>query len=151
MIVVPDSNIFIAQVIPLEYTEAAEHKLNQWLESGAELVVPSLWSYEIVSALRKAMTVGLLTQDQVEQGLDFIFSFQVRDVPPSTKLHQSALHWAIQLQQTVAYDAAFLALAESLEADFWTADKRLFNACQRLQVPWVYSLQEPGIPEAPGS
>jgi hypothetical protein len=26
MIVVPDSNIFIAQVIPLEYTEAAEHK-----------------------------------------------------------------------------------------------------------------------------
>ena len=36
MIVVPDSNIFIAQVIPLEYTEAAEHKLNQWLESGLD-------------------------------------------------------------------------------------------------------------------
>lgn len=48
----------------------------------------------------------------------------------------------VLIQQTVAYDAAFLALADSLEADFWTAEKRLFNTCQRLQLPWVYSLQE---------
>lgn len=140
MIVVPDSNIFIAQVVSLDYTEAAEQKLNEWLESGTELVVPSLWSYEIVSALRKAMTVGMLTQEQAEQGLDVIFSFNIREVPPSTNLHQSALHWAVQLQQTVAYDAAFLALADSLGSDFWTADKRLFNACQSLQLQWVYSL-----------
>ncbi|MBD2427861.1 type II toxin-antitoxin system VapC family toxin [Phormidium sp. FACHB-1136] len=142
MIVVPDSNIFIAQVVSLDYTEAAERKLTEWLERGTELVVPSLWSYEIVSALRKAMTVGLLTQEQVKQGLDAIFSFNIREVPPSTQLHQSALHWAVQLQQTVAYDAAFLALADSLGADFWTADKRLFNTCQRLQLQWVHSLQE---------
>jgi hypothetical protein len=31
MIVVPDSNIFIAQVVSLDYTEAAEQKLNEWL------------------------------------------------------------------------------------------------------------------------
>ncbi len=33
MIVVPDSNIFIAQVIPLDYTEVAEHNsTNGWLQ-----------------------------------------------------------------------------------------------------------------------
>lgn len=147
MIVVPDSNIFIAQIIPLDYSEVAEYQLNKWLDAATELVVPSLWSYEIVSALRKAMTVGLLTQTRAEQGLEVIFSFQIREVPPSNKLHQSALRWALQLQQTVAYDAAFLALADSLGGDFWTADQRLFNACQKLQLEWVHSLQKPGTIE----
>lgn len=44
MIVVPDSNIFVAQVIPLAYSATAEAKLNEWITSGTDLVVPSLWS-----------------------------------------------------------------------------------------------------------
>lgn len=140
MILVPDSNLFIAQIIPLAYSDAARHKLEEWITQNVELVVPTLWFYEIVSALRKAMTVGLLNQEQAEQGIDAILAFQVKSVVPSTALHRSALRWAIQLEQTVAYDAAFLALAESLGVEFWTADQRLYRRCQSLNIVWVHSL-----------
>ncbi|MGB3496455.1 MAG: type II toxin-antitoxin system VapC family toxin [Elainellaceae cyanobacterium] len=140
MIVVPDSNIFISQVIPLAYSEAADTKLKEWLQADVELVVPSLWSYEIVSAIRKAMTAGLLTQDQAQQSIATIFSLNIKEIPPTPELHQRALDWAIQLQQTVAYDAAFLALTESIGAEFWTADQRLYNACKKLEIRWVNHL-----------
>ncbi|MEL7315369.1 MAG: type II toxin-antitoxin system VapC family toxin [Cyanobacteria bacterium J06559_3] len=140
MIVVPDSNIFISQVIPLAYSEVATTKLHEWAGDIFELVVPTLWSYEVVSTLRKAMTTGLLTQEQAEQGIDELLSFAIEEVHPTPALRKRTLDWAIALRQTVAYDAAFLALAESVSAAFWTAERRLHNTCKQLKLYWVNGL-----------
>ncbi|HEX6305251.1 MAG TPA: hypothetical protein VFZ76_13740 [Anaerolineales bacterium] len=39
-----------------------------------------------------------------------------------------------------AYYAQYLALAERLEAEFWTADERLARKVER-QLPWVHLLE----------
>ena len=52
-------------------------------------------------------------------------------------LYHAALDWADKLRQSKAYDAAYLALAESLNAEFWTADQRLVNATRALNIDWV--------------
>lgn len=67
---------------------------------------------------------------------------RIREVPPTPVLHQQVLVWAMRLNQTVAYDAAFLALAESEGAEFWTADRRLVDAARNLGLGWVHSLNE---------
>jgi predicted nucleic acid-binding protein len=53
---------------------------------------------------------------------------------------RKSLDWAERIQQTVAYDSAFLAVAESIQAELWTADKRLAKATQSLNINWVHCL-----------
>ncbi|MBC8099768.1 MAG: type II toxin-antitoxin system VapC family toxin [Armatimonadetes bacterium] len=44
------------------------------------------------------------------------------------KLYRRAYELAEQLSLPTAYDAQYLAVAEHLGCDFWTADERLYNA-----------------------
>jgi predicted nucleic acid-binding protein len=138
--VVLDSNLGVALVIPLPYSEAAIYQMQQWLISDVELIVPTLWSYEVVSTLRKASVAMKLSAEQMTIALQSIFALQIQEVPPTPLLHQRSLEWSILLNQTVAYDAAFLALAESLGAEFWTADRRLVNTVRALGIGWVHHL-----------
>ena len=46
--------------------------------------------------------------------------------PPG--LHVRALQLASQLKQNAAYDAHYLALAESVGCELWTADERFYRA-----------------------
>jgi len=47
-----------------------------------------------------------------------------------------AYTWTRRLNRAVAYDSFYLALAERLDCDFWTADRRLVNAASQ---PWIKS------------
>jgi predicted nucleic acid-binding protein len=52
-------------------------------------------------------------------------------------LHRRALALAEHLELSAAYDAHYLALAERLGTEFWTADQRLGNAMSSI-LPWVH-------------
>ncbi len=56
-------------------------------------------------------------------------------------LHARALALALRYAQPQAYDAHYLALAESLNCEFWTADERLYRAL-RGELTWVRWLGE---------
>ncbi|MBO1346551.1 MAG: type II toxin-antitoxin system VapC family toxin [Hormoscilla sp. GUM202] len=142
MKVVPDSNLIVALVIPVPYTAAATRKMQQWQNTNVELVVPTLWAYEVVSTLRKAVAISGLSADRVAAGLQYILSLNIPQVPPTPALHQQALIWAGRLNQIVAYDAAYLALAESQDAEFWTADRRIADAARNLNISWVHHIEE---------
>ncbi len=64
---------------------------------------------------------------------------------PDTNLLQHALIWAKQLDQIVAYDAQYLALAEHTGANFYTADRKLYHRCQEIGASFVHLLGE-GLP-----
>lgn len=51
-------------------------------------------------------------------------------------LHHRAWERAYRFKQPAAYDAHYLALAEMLGCEFWTADRRLHNAVKD-ELPWV--------------
>jgi predicted nucleic acid-binding protein len=47
------------------------------------------------------------------------------------------------LAQTKAYDAFYLAVAEKMEAELWTADRHLSNRCRNdLGLEWVHWINE---------
>ncbi len=52
------------------------------------------------------------------------------------ELHRQALKIAQRYNLPATYDAHYLALAERLGIEFWTADRRLFNAV-RSSLSWV--------------
>ncbi len=140
--IVVDANLCVALVIPLPYSEAAAEKWLAWETERVSLYAPFLWEYEVVSALRKAILAGLINRDETENALQRLLILGVETVPPDVELHRSALRWSERIGQPVAYDGQYLALAEALQADLWTADKRLINVLENQNLTWLHWIGE---------
>jgi predicted nucleic acid-binding protein len=135
--IIIDANITVALALPLPYSNAATEKMRKWQEQNVELVVPALWTYECVSTLRKAVVLNIISSEEVSEALQNIFSLGIKDFQPTFYLNQKAMEWASRLNQTVAYDAAYLALAEHFNSEFWTADDKLFKVADKEGLTWV--------------
>jgi predicted nucleic acid-binding protein len=135
--IVIDANIGVALAVNLPYSHLAERQIGHWREAKESVLVPVLWQYEVVSALRKAVASSLLSGDEVMAALADLFKLGIHHVDPTLDQHRLALSWASRLNQVVAYDAQYLALAEMTGSEFWTADKRLAQGAQFVGATWV--------------
>ncbi len=123
--VVVDANIALGLSLPLPYTHVATTQFELWSDLRVALYAPLLWEYEIASTLRKAVAVNLIAPADADDALDRLMRLPLSRVSPDLGLHRSAIRWAGRLGLTVAYDAQYLALAERLGAELWTADRGL--------------------------
>ena len=57
--------------------------------------------------------------------------------PPN--IHAGALRLADRLNQGAVYDSIYLALAERLDCELWTADRRFYRAARRFsdRIRWL--------------
>lgn len=138
---VVDANLTLALVLQTPYSEQAHTLWGQWSGETTDVFAPDLWAYEVTSALRKAMTLTGMPLPEAEARLDVLARLGVQLVPPTLELDRLALRWAERLRHTVAYDAHYLALADTLGCEFWTADRRLANAAGQ-EAPWVHWIGE---------
>ncbi len=140
-----DANVALALAVKLSYSNHAATKMAAWQAQGGELFVPTLWAYEIVSGLRKIVTAGALSTADAQTRLEALLALEIQIVPPSLELNRRALMWSQKIGQSAAYDAQYLALAEQLNAELWTADGRLANGVQTAGADWVHKLGSPSI------
>jgi predicted nucleic acid-binding protein len=88
---------------------------------GERLVAPELADLEVVSVLRRAARSGRLDERRSTQALTDLETLPLRRVS-----HRSLLPRVWQLRDNLtAYDAAYVALAEAVDAVLLTADERL--------------------------
>ncbi len=88
---------------------------------GGELEVPHLLDADVISTLRGLQFAGHLSADAAERALRDYFSLTI------TRHETGPLAgriWQLSQRFTVR-DAAYLALAEALDAPLWTSDPRL--------------------------
>jgi len=111
-----------------------------WLVAGQQPVAPPLLPVEMTAVLRKYVYRGALTLEQGFKALQTALAFDVT-LLTFPDLHARAWQLAAQLNRPTAYDAHYLALAQILGCEFWTADQRLVNAAQK-SLPWVHGLGE---------
>ncbi len=104
---------------------------------------PRLWMSETTSTIRFSVYQKALTLEQAEDILRAIHGLRVEIMDEDDELSLRALELAGKLGQSKAYDAFYLALAEKLVVDFWTADERLYNRCRKdLKLSWVHWIEE---------
>jgi predicted nucleic acid-binding protein len=135
--IVIDANISLSFVIPLPYSLQAMQAMNDWRQEQARIVAPTLWYYEVLSGVRKSIALGILDETRAGQALEQLKAISIEEIPMTWETSELALDWARRIDQVVAYDAIYLATAEQLSANFWTADKRLYKTTQRLGIGWV--------------
>jgi predicted nucleic acid-binding protein len=110
----------------------------QWDAEGQRLAAPTLLYYEVANALYRYRRQRLMSLSSVHLALKAAFSLPLH-LFGEAALHQRALDLAERFSLPAAYDAHYLALAEQLGAEFWTADRRLVQAVQPA-LPWVRPL-----------
>ncbi|MEO8396432.1 MAG: type II toxin-antitoxin system VapC family toxin [Chloroflexota bacterium] len=125
--VVLDSGIFIASVYPEILTAEAKGLLHQLQAAQVTLHAPTLLRYELIAVSRKAIYQGRITAEEGLIARDQLLSYPVT-LHFDDALLKRGYELADEYNRPTAYDAQYLALAERLSCDFWTADERMFNA-----------------------
>lgn len=133
-----------ASVVVRLFTEPGEEAIrDRWhrrRSDGVRLTAPTLLRYEVTNALYRAHRSGLMTAEALGRSLQAVLALPIR-LRSDPDLHQTALDFAARFSLPAAYDAHYLALADRLGAEFWTADRRLANTV-RPALPWVHVVGE---------
>ena len=130
-----DAGVAFKLILPGTHQAHFRTLMKQWLQAKRALYAPTLWLYEITSALCKTVHFTDLTADEAKQALQLAQKLNLQLIPPDEAQTQLAFDWTLRLKRVAAYDSFYLALAETLSAELWTTDKRLYNAAN---VPWVH-------------
>lgn len=137
-LVCADASLAIKLVVHERDSALARALWETWRFRETRIIAPTLWAYEVTSAIRKQAYRGLLDPRVEIETFDAIHQLPVFLMRPAG-LHQRASELARYFNRPVTYDAHYLALAEMSDCPFWTADERLFNAV-REELDWVYWL-----------
>jgi len=130
-----DASLVVKIVVEEPYSSQARALWRAWQSETRGVTAPLLLRYELTSVLRKHVTRGFRTAEESRQALERALALDIQYMEPPN-FHQHALDMADRLDRPAAYDTHYLALAQHLDCEFWTADERLVNAVQGM-LPWV--------------
>lgn len=120
-----DASVVVRLLNSNDYPDVAR----QWRDvvgAGSQVVAPGLLRYEVVNALYKSIRFADISPATVQQAIQALMHLPI-DYFHDDFLHRDALSLAVTHRLGAAYDAHYVALAQHLGADLWTADKRLYN------------------------
>lgn len=136
-----DANVAVSAVMPGRHHAAAVNLLERLVIEEAPIYVPHLWLSEVTTVIRKIASLASISRESALQALRAALALPVMVIAEDADLCLQAYAWAERIEHLAAYDALYLALAERLDTDFYTADEKLFNRCQRIRAKFVQLLE----------
>lgn len=134
--IVLDCGIFLSTLLPDEpYLNQASTLLQHVKRFNLALAAPTLLRYEMSATLRKNVYRRRISVEDGKRLIQQAFAYRVT-LYFSPKLAQRAYEIAEGKGLPTAYDAQYLAVAEHLGCEFWTADEKLVNSVSPT-LPWV--------------
>ena len=130
--VVADASICGAWILEDESSEKAEQLLSLIIKGTVELVIPSLWHYEMNNLIRSAHRRKRLSEENAREALEALnqVPLSLEDLPEGPA-RKRILHLALQFDLS-SYDAAYLELADRHKIPLLTADTKLQAAAKQL-------------------
>lgn len=143
--VVVDASLAVKWILIEDDTREAMYLLRRWQADGIDRIVPSWFGCEVANVLYQEIRANRLELARAQAGiLTLLNEMLVLDVEPF--IATRAIELATLHRQRATYDAQYLALAEHLDCELWTADERFWNST-KAAFPRVHWLGEIVIPE----
>jgi predicted nucleic acid-binding protein len=120
-VIVLDASAVVALLLS---TDVGRRVAEQILSTTVSLHAPQLLDVEVAQALRRYVRLGAITADRGVIGVEALGQLDITRYGHSELLSRI---WALRDNLT-AYDAAYVALAEALDAPLLTLDARLAAA-----------------------
>ena len=139
-LVVVDASVVVKWLITEEDSPIALTALKSWRTEGTRLTAPYFMLAEVTNVLHQHVRKGDLSLNVAFDMLDYLMTLKI-ELHETDHLHHRALDLASRLNHGAAYDSHYLALAETLDCDLWTADRRLQRTASPL-APTVHWLGE---------
>lgn len=123
-----DASLTLRLVVRNPAQSIVQERFQKWAENKLSFITPSLWVYEITSAINKSVFFKHLTIDEGTKALEQALALRIEVVVPNETLSKAAFSWTQRLHRASAYDSFYLALADEYNAPLWTADGKLYRA-----------------------
>ena len=125
--VVVDASMALKWLVKEEHSDEARAIARFWEDQGVRIVAPHFMPVEAANALHRRVVRNEMS---VEEAVGLVAGLLASGIdlfdPPN--LYGRALELASRLDQGAVYDAHYLALAETLDCELWTADEKFFHA-----------------------
>ena len=136
--VVVDASLVVKWLVTEDLSDKALALLASWNAESVRMAAPSLIRFEVANVIHRKIARGNIGPTSAIEHMTRLLALpiELRDMP---ELHARAIELAGELRQGAAYDTHYLALAEILECDMWTADGRLYRSAGRGtdRVRWI--------------
>ena len=141
-----DVSLALKLVFAEEDSIEAQHLWETWAEEDTETVAPILFAFEGTSVILNRMYRGLVPPEEAELMFGAFHLLGVQLLYPEG-LHKRAWELAKKFNRPQTYEMHYIALAEILDVEFWTADERLYNAIKHgdTKVKWLGNHELGGI------
>ena len=124
--IIVDSSVVAKWFFPSEENSQAAFQIQKdFIEGKLHICVPTLIYYELNNILKTAITTLRIEKTLANQAYKGFLSLDLVSYSTS-ELLVSTLEAAVEFNIS-SYDASYLALAEYLGIDFYTADEKLLN------------------------
>ena len=130
-----DASLALKLVLHEADSDRAQALWQGWIDTDTEIVAPEHLAFEATSVIRNHVHRGLISREAGRQAFNALHAQQITLVS-SAGLNIGAWEMAEEFQRPTAYDAYYVALAETLGCELWTADRRLVNAVSHA-LGWV--------------
>ena len=140
--IVVDANLAIRAVLPTEGKPGILERFASWHQSRIKIYAPGILLSEAVFVIRRGVFDRWITEAEGQVAVEDVLRLGVEIILSDVGLCQAALAWASRLGQSKAYDGFYLAVAERMGAELWTADEKLRNRARQLGLSWVRWIEE---------
>ena len=136
-----DASFILKLALPEEDSPKAVALWRQWRhQERKDIVAPLLLRYEISSVLRNRVYRNIVSMEEGHRAINRLLALPIIFHTEPT-LPYLAWELASQLNRPNSYDSNYLVVAQFHDCEFWTADRRLYNAVSE-RFSWVRLLQE---------
>ncbi len=119
--IVTDASAMVEVLLRLPGAESVEARM---FRPGVTLHAPHLLDVEVAQVVRRLVTTGKIDHREGRDAINDLADMPIKRYPHDVLLKRI---WALRGNLS-AYDAAYVALAEALDAPLLTRDRRLANA-----------------------
>jgi len=128
--VIVDASVVVKWFVEEEYSREARLMRDAYANRLIDIAVPSLLPYEVLNALKYS---GAFGEEELKEVAKTLEDFQLTLYNLEGKLAEKSVELAMRKGITI-YDASYVALAQILNTELYTADEKLIRKVRGLNI-----------------